>query len=287
VRAGPEISAIIPVRDGEAQLPALLASLAAQTLAPERFEVIVVDNASRDSTAEVARRGGAKVVHEPVPNRSRARNRGAGAARSDLLAFTDVDCVAEPGWLEAMLRCAGTAPLLAGPVHVTTRDRPNAVERFERLWRFSQESAVKEGWAATANLYVERRAFESVGGLDPAYRFGEDVDLCIRATRAGFALGFCPDAVVTHPAEQRPRPMLRRAFFHGYAAGQVRRRIGVGQDAWRDLRPLIRGGVALERMGLRRPRMDPREWRRMDVLARLAYAARIAGSLWSTVSRAR
>ncbi|HEV3000586.1 MAG TPA: glycosyltransferase family A protein, partial [Solirubrobacteraceae bacterium] len=101
----PEITVVVPVRDGAASLPPLLASLAGQTLARERFEVIVVDNGSRDATAAVAREGGARVVTEPVANRARARNAGIAAARAPLVAFTDADCVAAPGWLEALLAC--------------------------------------------------------------------------------------------------------------------------------------------------------------------------------------
>src|SRR4051794_21634078 len=95
-----ELSVIVPVKDGARSIPVLLDSLAAQTLARDRFEVIVVDNASRDGTGDVARERGATVVEEPVANRSRARNRGAREARADRFAFIDDDCVAAPGWLE-------------------------------------------------------------------------------------------------------------------------------------------------------------------------------------------
>jgi GT2 family glycosyltransferase len=283
----PDVTVIVPVRDGAAQLPGLMQSLERQTLARERFEVIVVDNASRDSTAAVARAAGAVVVSEPVPNRARARNRGAAVARSDLFVFTDVDCVPAATWLEAMLGCADLAPLVAGPVRVTTADPPNAIERFEALWRFSQEDWVKQGWAATANLCVQRHAFEAVGGLDPAYRrIAEDADFCIRAGRAGLALAYCPDAVVAHEAERSVRPLLRRAFNHGYSSSQALRRIGLGHEAWRDPIPLVRGDGAMEQLGLSRSMLDPAEWRRMHTLARLAYAARVAGSLWATLRRA-
>lgn len=282
------MSVIVPVRDGAAELPALLASLEAQTLPRERFEVIVVDNASRDATAPVGRRAGAVVVEEPVANRSRARNRGAAAARSDLLAFIDVDCVADPGWLEALLGCAGRADLVAGPVVVTTSEHPNACERFERLWRFSQEAWVAQGWAATANLLVQRAAFEAVGGLDTEYHhIGEDVDLCIRARRAGFTLGYCERAVVAHAAESRPRPLLKRSFFHGYSGVQVLRRLGVGYDAWRRPGPLFRGDAAMALIDLTPDGFEPAEWRVMRRLARAAYAARMAGSLWADLRRAR
>jgi GT2 family glycosyltransferase len=285
--AAPEISVVVPVRDGAEELPGLLASLRGQTLGAERFEVVVVDNDSRDSTGAVARAGGATVVEEPVANRSRARNRGAAAARADLIAYIDVDCLAEPGWLEALVACAHRAPIVAGPVAITTGQPPNAVERFEALWRFSQEAWVKEGWAAAANLLVHREAFDAVGGFDPPFNFGEDVDFCIRAGRAGLALAYCPDAHVTHPAERELRPLLERAFFHGYGGSHALRRLGVGVDAWRRPRPLIRGDEAMELLGLTPGALDPGEWRTMRRLARLTYAARVAGSGWAALSRAR
>lgn len=283
-----EFSVIIPVRDGAGSIPALLDSLAAQTLARERFEVIVVDNASRDDTGAIARERGATVVEEPVANRSRARNRGAREARADRFAFIDADCVATPEWLEGMGRCAGRAPLLAGPVGVTTSEPPNAIERYEALWRFDQESWVRQGWAATANMCVERGAFEAVGGLDETYRhIGEDVDFCVRATRAGYALGYCPDAVVTHDAEDRMWPLLRRSWAHGYSGNQARHRLGLGYRAWRHPRPLLSGDTALGLYDIRREDFEPGEWRRLGRLARASYAARIAGSAWSELRRAR
>ena len=279
---------VIPVRDGEDALPALLGSLERQTLPRDRFEVIVVDNASRDATAAIARAAGAVVASEPVPNRSRARNRGIAAARAARIAFTDADCVASPGWLEALLGCAGRAPLLAGPVVTTTSASPNPIERLEREWRFAQEQWVEQGWAATANLCAERAALDAIGAFDPAYRgIGEDADLCIRAGRAGYELGWCAGAEVSHRAESTLMPMLKRAFRHGYGANQALHRVGTGHSAWRDPLPLVRGDGALERLGLDPSRLPPADRRALRRLARAAYAARVGGSVWAELRRAR
>jgi GT2 family glycosyltransferase len=284
----PDISVVVPARDGAGTLGALLESLQAQTLADDRYEVLVVDNASRDATAAVARRLGAGVVEEPVPNRSRARNRGAAAARAELIAFTDADCVASPGWLEGYLACEDGSPLRAGPVLVQTGDPPNLVERYESLWRFGQQAWVVQGWAATANLCVTRDAFARTGGFDPAYRhIGEDVDFCVRARRAGQALGWCPGAVVSHTTEDRLWPVLKRAFFHGYSSGQCWHRVGVGQRAWRDPIPALAGDRALRQFGASPEGFAPDEWRRLLRVARPAHAARVLGSLWSEAQRAR
>ncbi len=282
------ISVVIPVRDGSASLPALLSSLSQQTLARESFEVVVVDNASRDDTARIARDWGANVVHEPVPNRAGARNAGITAAAADVIAFTDVDCVATPRWLDSLLGCRGQAPLVAGPVEVTTSQPANLIERFERLWLFDQESWVAQGWAATANLMAERDALEAVGGFDTTWRhIGEDVDLCLRAARAGFELGFCPGAAVTHDAEDRAWTMLKRVFFHGYSVNQAYYRLGAGYRAWRHPRPLVDADRAMALMGQYPDRFDRREWQRLRRVGQAAYGARILGSLWAEVQRAR
>ena len=284
----PDVSVIVPVRNGASSLPPLLQALAAQTLARERFEVIVVDNGSRDATAVIARAAGVRVVDHPVPGRSRARNAGIAAARAGLMAFTDADCVPAPDWLEALLACRERAPLVAGHVETTTGTEPNALERFERAWRFAQEHWVLQGWAATANLAVSRDALEAVGGFDPAYRhIAEDADLCLRAGRAGYPLAFCPRAVVTHRAETTLGPALQRAFRHGYGARQAQRRIGVGHTAWSHPAPLLSARAALRFHGLDPQSLPARERRMLGRLAKGMYAARIGGSVWASARRAR
>jgi glycosyltransferase involved in cell wall biosynthesis len=285
----PEVSVIIPVRNGAASIRPLLSSLAAQTLAHERFEVIVVDNASTDGTGEVAAGLGAKVVQEPIPNRSRARNRGVAEAAGRLYAFTDADCIADSAWLEGLLGCADRAPLVAGDVRIQVGARPNAVERYEAMWRFGQRSWVEnQGWAATANLLVRPEAFEAVGGFDTTWRhIGEDVDFCLRARDAGYGLTYCANAVVEHEAERRLRPMLERCFRHGYSVNQAFYRLGAGYRAWRDPLPALRGDAALRGDGQQPDGYDPGEWREMARLARLGYAARVCGSLWAELWRVR
>lgn len=284
----PAISVIVPVRNAARSLATLLRSLEEQTLDLGRFEVIVVDNASNDNTAAVARSFGARVVYESIPSRARARNAGARAARSNLHACTDADCVADPRWLEALLEYAGIAPLVAGDVQTLIRSAPNAIERFECAWRFAQEAWVPQGWAATANLLVHADAFEQVGGFDTAYRrYTEDADFCLRAGRAGFALAYCPDAVVKHAGERALGPFLRRAFNHGYGSNQAFYRLGAGYRAWREPGALLTGDRALRRTGLSPESIDPSDRKLMSQIARGAYAARIAGSVWAEVTHAR
>ncbi|MGI8802701.1 MAG: glycosyltransferase family 2 protein [Solirubrobacteraceae bacterium] len=285
--ARPNISVVVPVRDGAASLSLLFESLAAQTMGADRFEVVVVDNGSRDTAAaEVAGRAGAIVVRVPWANRALARNRGVEAAAAELIAFTDGDCRAAPAWLEALAGCLERAPLVAGPVRLDTADPPGRIERLELLWRFAQEENVRDhGWAASANLGVRRTAYESIGGFDGDYRqIGEDVDLCLRAGAAGHRLAYCADAVIHHEAETALGPVLRRAFRHGFSSTQHHRRLAmaVGWRYWLHPRPVLVGDWALRRFGegaLAEPDLMP--------LARAEYAARVAGSAWAELRRMR
>jgi GT2 family glycosyltransferase len=285
-------SVVVPARDAAGTLPTLLASLAAQTLARDRFEIVVVDNASRDATARVASEGGAdRVVTEPVPGRARARNAGAAAARGPLLAFTDADCTVDPGWLEALCSCLDRTPLAAGPVRLLTGSPPNAVERMESLWRFRQEDHVRDdGWAASANLGITREAWDRLGGFDESFeRIGEDVDLCLRARAAGLELGFCPAAGAEHPVERTLRSIARRGVAHGWSNRQLaarHRELGA-TVYWKHPGPLVRGTWALERLGVHPDALPPGERRRLDALARAEYAARMLGSATAALRRIR
>ena len=93
----PTISVVVPVLNGARSLPALLDALTRQTLGRDRFELIVVDNGSRDRTAAIALAAGARVIGEPRRGRARARNTGVAAATAPAIAFTDADCVPAPG----------------------------------------------------------------------------------------------------------------------------------------------------------------------------------------------
>src|SRR6185312_476288 len=98
----PLVSTVIAVRNDADGLAHTLTALSAQTLSADRFEVIVVDDASRDATAAVARsHAGVRLISLPDAQGSYvARNRGLEAANGAVIAITDADCRPEPQWLE-------------------------------------------------------------------------------------------------------------------------------------------------------------------------------------------
>jgi glycosyltransferase involved in cell wall biosynthesis len=98
------VSVVVPTCEGAETLRTTVEALRGQTVPDDRYEIIVVDDASTDDSAQIAEAAGARVIRQSV-NRGAgaARNAGARAARAPLVAFIDDDCTAEPHWLAELI----------------------------------------------------------------------------------------------------------------------------------------------------------------------------------------
>lgn len=221
------VSVVIPARDASHTLPGCLEALAQQRRLPE--EVVVVDNGSRDRTAEVARSFAdrfrdLRVVAEPRPGEGFARNRGIAEAKGDLLAFTDADCVPREDWLGTAVRALAEHPGCGAVAGEVTGHRPRRpVEKYLSVAAFPTPAVPKTATYLsfppptfyTANFVIRRAALERVGGFDQNLRTGLDVDLCVRLLRAGISIRFEPRAVVAHVQRDSLRKAARRLFQYG------------------------------------------------------------------------
>lgn len=196
----PEVAVVIPARDAAASLPACLDAVLLQRDAPP-FVVVVAADRCRDATVRVAREHPVRprVVEVGGPGSYAARNAGVAATTAPLLAFTDADCRPEPGWLAALTRALGSADAVGGAVVAEIRDRPSLWERVDRATYLVQAELVAEqGFAATANLGLTRKAFDRVGGFDAALASSGDLDMGRRLAAAGLRLVYADDAQVRH-----------------------------------------------------------------------------------------
>lgn len=195
------VSVIVPARDASATIGRALEAIAAQDIDDE-FEVIVVDDGSRDDTVAIATAAGARVLTQEGRGPGEARNLGADQARGAILAFTDADCFPDSGWLAEGLRAMDGCDLVQGRVEPD----PTAVRRpFDHTIWVVRESGLYE----TANLFVRRSRFVEVGGFEDwlevglGKRLGEDVWLGWKLRRAGARSGFAAAALVHHAVLKR------------------------------------------------------------------------------------
>ena len=221
--AAPLVSVVIAVRNGAATLPACLAALAAQDY--PGVEVIVVDDGSTDTTADVARATGVRLIQTPGAGASVARNLGIEAARGAIVAFTDGDCVADPHWVRSLaegLDASGAAGIGGRQVNVFPPGRQRLREALDAFFgaaavladytrRDERPRFVQHNASCCSAYRVE--ALRAIGGFRPGLWPGEDVDLDLRLAATGATLYFVPQALVYH---HRPgtfdwfRQMMRR-----------------------------------------------------------------------------
>ena len=217
-----QATVIIPHLNQPAALEACLASLDAQSLDQSAFEVIVVDNGSKTlPNLVVDRHPNLRLLDEPEPGPGLARNRGAEAARGDILCFIDADCRADRYWLEQALGTLASAPsgtVLGGDVRIWRSDTTEfgAIEAYESVFAYRfKEYIEKQGFSGTGNLAVRRPDFVKVGpfrGLEVA----EDVEWGARARAAGMTIRYEPGMIVYHPARDSLRELFVKWDRHLY-----------------------------------------------------------------------
>ena len=202
----PRVSVVTPHYEDLARLNLLLSALQQQRPVAGGVEIIVADNGSpcgpeavRDVIA-----GRARMTMVASKGAGAARNGGVAEARGEIIAFTDSDCIPEPGWLSEGLAALGTVDLVGGRMKVLTDDPAamTSVEAFEAIFAFDNEAYVKRQYfTVTANLFCRREIFERVGGFVTAV-VSEDREWCLRAVAMGYSIGYAPGAVVGHPARR-------------------------------------------------------------------------------------
>jgi glycosyltransferase involved in cell wall biosynthesis len=194
---------VVATHNRSGRLAALLDSLRAQTLARDRFELIVVDDGSTDDTHDVLARESdlpLRVVRrDNAGGPAAARNTGWHEASAPLVAFTDDDCKVAAGWLEAALNAHMASPsaLLQGPVAPDPDDPPPSgpltrTIRVESLGPYFQ----------TCNVFYPRALLAELGGFDESLERGEDTDLAWRAIETGIAPQWVPEAQVHHAVNE-------------------------------------------------------------------------------------
>lgn len=222
------LSVLVPVYEQWDLVPALLACLAAQTLPQDRFEVILSDNGSPHFAPPAALPANVRIVTCADPGSYAARNAAAAAATGDWFAFTDADCLPEPGWLAALAVAATDRTILVGAVDIRPAGNPpNAYEIYDMLKGIPQQRYASRGYGATANLAVAADLFRELGGFDPARLSGGDAEFCRRAGTAGARVQYVANARVTHPARatwEDVSTKARRVLGGQLAAGSLARR---------------------------------------------------------------
>lgn len=223
------ISIVIPTRDRPDALDACLAALAEQTLSPERFEVVVVDDGGAAGLEDAVDRH-RDSLHISLNRRAHAgpaaaRNDGARVAQGKVLAFTDDDCLPDPGWLAAIATAVERSPgSIVGGRTENALVSNLCSEASQSVIAYMYANALRRTgelpFVTSNNLALDHELFDTLGGFDASFReaAAEDRDLSARCTAMGGSLVYVPAALVRHAHPLEPRSLLRQYVAYGRGA---------------------------------------------------------------------
>jgi glycosyltransferase involved in cell wall biosynthesis len=205
-------SIIIPVYNNPKGIENLIESLVGQDFPKDLYEIIVVNDGSKDKTASVINKFSEqypdfiRCFHENKNNGPyAARNKGICHSRGEILAFIDSDCFAPADWLFSGLEYIRSygASCVGGNILFTyiNENKPNIFEYFDSATYLKQEMYVNHyHFAATANFFVKKKLFEKYGYFKQDSRTAGDMEFGIRLYRVGERISYAPNVSVYHPA---------------------------------------------------------------------------------------
>ena len=272
----PFVSIIVPVFNGGRTIDALLTSLLALDYPPDRHEILIVDNKSTDDTRQRIQRYPVTLLEETeIQGSYAARNRGIEAAKGEILAFTDADCVVEPTWLKRLL-VSHKEPCWGGFAGNRKAYPPaNLIERYcaegwmvglSRLRRpFFQANSKGERVCSqvpildyrsqilstnglvnsyTANVAYRHLVFEEIGYFDDRMTSGGDVDLAWRLqTQTDWRISIVPDAIVYH--QHRTNLAGFTSMYRSYGGGYAVLALKHSRNPKRTARQLMAAGLII------------------------------------------
>ena len=219
----PRVSVVVCAYNAADTLEDNLASI--DKLTYPDFEIIVVNDGSRDATGDIARRHPrVRLVEIPNSGLSAARNVGLAEATGEIVAYTDSDTRVDPDWLTFLVQPFLNSDVVgSGGPNVVPKDDSPIAQCIARAPGGPTHVLLDDRTAEHVpgcNMAFRRDALLAIGGFNPVYlRAGDDVDVCWRLQSRGWKIGFAPAALVWHHHRSSIQAYWRQQV--GYGEGET------------------------------------------------------------------
>lgn len=232
------ISVIVPAYNSGKTIENTLISLKKQTQTPD--EVLIIDDASTDRTAEIAGKyfGVVRLPENMGP--AKARNIGIKKTKGEVIAFIDADCEATSEWVEAIKKRFAQNPdeaVIMGNVKIPSStflgDSISALGfpgggsvGFDKMWKVDENGYTNH--ITSANFAVRKEIFEKYGTFDESFPLpgSEDPELSFRFTRLGVPIRYCPEVVVYHVPRTDMASFVRWQIVRGRGNYYFKQKVG-------------------------------------------------------------
>ncbi|MDZ8257502.1 glycosyltransferase [Nostoc sp. ChiQUE01b] len=206
----PMVTVVVPIYNGEADLPKLINCLLSQAYPKDRVEYLLVDNNSSDRTLTILKTSAENcpitirpLSETQIQSSYAARNTGIRAATGEIIVFTDADCRPQPQWLNALIQPFVNKEVVIVAGEILALPGTTLLEQHaDRQETLSQKHTLNHSfrpYGQTANLAIRCITFEKVGLFRPYLTTGGDADICWRILGENIGcLEFAPNAIVQH-----------------------------------------------------------------------------------------
>lgn len=214
------ISIIVPSFNNEKTIGKCMESLVKQDYPKDLFEILVVDNLSKDKTESICGQfKGVKFIKK-LSSPAQARNYGAKVAKGSIILFTDSDCIAPKNMLKKIMSNFKRYDVAGVGGAYKTFNKENPVARFvgyEIAWRHSKQPKFTD-FLGTYCCAYKKDIFLKFGGFDTSFKIasGEDPELSFKISQGGYKLAFDNTIFVWHTHPEKLKKYLKQQFFRAY-----------------------------------------------------------------------
>ncbi len=217
------VSIIVPVYNGERYIGNCIKSLLELNYPSTKYEIIIVDNNSKDNTYRIVQEYPVVLIKEDrIQSSYAARNAGLNIANGEIIAFTDSDCVADKDWLAlavGQLRQGEDIGCVAGKIEGYSPS--NYIEEYlVRNRSLSEEFTLNHRflpYPPTANAIYRKDVFKSIGKFEENWISGGDADIAWRMQlHSNYRIIYCRDAVIYHIHRSTLKGFFKQKATWGY-----------------------------------------------------------------------
>lgn len=226
----PRVSVVVPVFNAEDYIANCINSLLNLNYPKEKYEIIVVNNASSDNTEFILNKyeNQIKLLYECKKGASAARNKGISCSESDIIAFTDADCLAERDWLLYLVKHLDNrnVGIVGGKIKSFTPC--NYIEKYGDIIN-DNERSLKDNtlpFCISMNCASRLSILKESGMFDENLLRSHDVDLSWRLLKSGFDLVYESNAVIYHKHIDNLTDLFYKGFIHGFYGSKLLRKHG-------------------------------------------------------------
>ena len=213
----------MPVYNGALTIEECIKSLLNLEYPEDKYEIIIVDNNSTDTTVEIVKSYPVKLLREGKQSSYAARNLGIKNAKGEIVAFTDADCIVDKMWLEQLVKNFEDETTAGMGGEILAYNPKNLVERYlDKSDILSQKSSfdckfanLKMPFIATANAAYKAEILNEIGLFDDSFISGGDVDLAWRITLKDYRIVYEPKALVYHRHRTTLYGLFKQVFRYG------------------------------------------------------------------------